>query len=154
MSRRVVLEDASTGLEIIGFIRAGRWIYMLRDPYTKRFVRRCRRFEVRYIMELNYEGRKGNNLYIDALIATVMYDPPQDLLEDARKALETELSEIIRELFGLHVAGMMEERGYEYRSEPEYEYDFPSALAVIIWYHSVEEKAAPHTKEVEVELRV
>ena len=154
MSRRVVLEDASTGLEIIGFIRLGRWFYMLRDPVTKRFVRRCRRFEVRFLMELDYEGRKGNNLYIDALIATVLYDPPQDLLEDVREALESELREIIREEFGPYVAGMMEERGYEYRSEPEYEYDFPKALAVIIWYHSVEEAARPHRKEEVTELHV
>ena len=154
MSRRVVLEDASTGLEIIGFIRLGRWIYMLRDPYTKRFVRRCRRFEVRFIMELDYEGRRGNNLYIDALIATVLYDPPQDLLEAVEAELRIALSDIILSEFGHYIAGMMEERGYEYRSEPEYEYDFPKAIAVIIWYHSMVEAAHPHTKEEEVVLRV
>lgn len=149
-----LLEDASTGMELVGFVRRGRRLWFLRHPLTRRFIRRIRRFEARYIMELDYEGRRRNNLYVDALIATVVSDPDPSFIRALMREMRITLRDKIEDWFGPYVAGMMRSRGFEYRSEPEYDYDYPKAIVVVIYYHSKEEARAPHLLEEEVELSV
>jgi len=144
MSLSFPLIDASTGYEIIAFMRRGRWYWYLRHPRTKRFVRRIRELTVKITVTVDYReelAKKRNPLYVDMTVATVLRDSfePKDLLD-----AETTLIDVAhRELagnFSTGVPAISEVAGIEYFSYMRYAEYYPEVHVEIIWWHREGEK--------------
>jgi hypothetical protein len=141
-----VVDDADTGQEILHFIRRGRHFLWLRDKVTRRFIRRLKYVEKRLYMVVEYsveEARKGNPLYIDAVICTQLNPEEFYIREHIIPQLERALRDFVRKYFGSYVVDLLlDVAGEEYGSRPHYKtkYEEHKATCAIVWKHHPEER--------------
>lgn len=127
--------DSDTGEEIVVFTRLGRIYAFLRDARTKRFIRRLRRVEVRVYAVVDYKGRKGNPIYIDVVVKTILR--PEHFLRIRTIAHQLALAclDVIREYFGRYVERLAAVSGIEYGSQITVTAEYPAYKWVIVWRH-------------------
>lgn len=129
----LLFADADTGNEIIFFVRTVyRWtdtiplkvplrLIYLRDPKTKRFIKRLYEVEHRLFMVVDYsedEAKKGNPLYVDAVTKTAHDTDTIEHWESYESLLEKGCIKQIIKLFGKHVAyELLDLAGVEYGSK-------------------------------------
>jgi hypothetical protein len=92
------------------------------------------------------KGKKGNPLYVDVMVATLV--PPE--LLDRIGEVETAIEKNARQIVGAYFGEMVKDRakivGYEYKAEPETEFGipatkvevtemYPSAHWYLVWHH-------------------
>jgi len=133
--------DAETGDEIIAFTRRGETVIMLRDAYTKRFIRRLYGVvaEVTNVFEYPpYYAKRSNPLYVDVKVGTyIPVEHIQQYKEIVNKFKEGSFG-IINEFFGPDIARQSRIAGVEYTHiEPyiEPEAIYPEYVYYAIWHH-------------------
>ena len=140
--------DADTGEEIIFFWRRGKPYFFLRDIKTKRFIRKLNAIEVRVFLVVSYSkkmARKGNPIYCDLVVKTVIYPRYIEKIDDIERWLEDRGYSIIAEYFNWGVSGLAEISGVEYGSQI-YQVDlrenyYPRQYAyTIVWKHKEDEE--------------
>jgi len=147
----MVLRDADTGNEIIGFRRRGKAYLFLRDKDTKRFIRRLALFEVRLFSLIDYsieEARKGNPIYADFELKTLCTPDDYFNLDTIKSKTFETINKCINELFGAYLVQLSEIKGFEYGSKIDlslyrmhYKYKF-----VAIWKHHQRDRARTFSK--------
>jgi hypothetical protein len=141
-----VLVDADTGDEIIYFVRRGKSYLYLRDKVTKRFIARLSSVEIRAFKVVNYsvsEAKKGNPLYLDAVVTTNITSEEFRKLDEVEDNLDKATDSVVSRYFGKAVVEyLLELSGFEYGSKsmnPE-EYGNAKGHYGLVWKHHLADK--------------
>jgi len=154
MSITFPLIDASTGYEIIAFVRRGRWYWYLRHPRTKRFIRRIRELTIKITVTVEYseeEAQKKNPLYIDMTVSTTLTDTfkPRDILEVQDKLID-KAHKILEQKFSAGIPYISDVSGIEYIARRATTATYPEAHVELIWWHRSEADSSEEDFYVEV----
>jgi len=142
MSIRVEFEDEETGNVIVYVRRRKRFYPVLQDKKTRVYIKWLKGMTIRVVGTVDYEGRKKNPLYIDAVIyttvkrETTMYmineAKLKDFFDEVEKKLEKALTDIITKKFNYKVSGYLLKLGTEYSSLMTFYY-YNKAKMILVW---------------------
>jgi len=131
--------DADTGDEIIFFYRRGKPYFYLRDRYTKRFIRRLRRIEVRVFIVIEYsreKARKRNPIYVDLVTKTAVSEQYGEKVDEVREGLIDKGMDILARYFNPMLARQGYISGIEYGSIVETMAEYPRSYQYeLVWKH-------------------
>ena len=126
--------------------RLRRFTYV-RNRLTKRFIRMIRGIMVDGAVVFEYpKGKKGNPLYVDVMVTTLV--PPEmiDRMGEVEAAIEKGAKQVVSAYFGEIVKDRAKVVGYEYKESPETDFGIPPTKIVVtemypsgrwylVWHH-------------------
>jgi hypothetical protein len=128
--------DDDTGLEIIAFKRYGRYYFYLRDPVTKRFIKRIDRVNVKCTVAIDYRSlrRYYHSIYVDTNVKFDVKPENWEYLDRIEEALALHGKEAINRDFGSALLSFMTKPKFSYHSK-QLTYSDVYAHIHMIWHH-------------------